>query len=141
MIESLKSYIDENELPIVIAEEPELSYSSLHGKKNDCPELQEFTNADRKYRIPEDNAIAGYRPGTILALKDLQMKNYIPLGILYLIETLTDRLEILRYIVDIDHEQQKIRIALDLNGRFEQDFPFSEIRRIYAIKSFFTQKL
>jgi transcriptional regulator with XRE-family HTH domain len=137
----IKTYIDEHDLPITISEEPGATYPGLSDKKNECPEFNEFLNADRRYRIPDDNAIAGYRSGTILALKELTMKDYIPLGILYLIETATDRMELLRYITALDRTSGLIRIAFDLNGRFEQEFPLSEIKRIYQIKSVFTQKL
>jgi hypothetical protein len=40
----------------------------------------------------------------------------------------------------LDHITGKVRIAFDLHGRFEQDFPLTEIQRIYSIKSIFTQK-
>jgi transcriptional regulator with XRE-family HTH domain len=140
MVNNLKLYIHENNIPIDLVEDPPEEYIQLCNKKNDCPEIYDFMNAERRYRIPVDNAVGGYQPGTILALNEIEFKEYIPLGILYLIQTMTDRLELLRYITAIDNIAGTIRIAFDINGKFEHDIPVRDISKVYTIKSFFTQK-
>lgn len=140
ILNNLKQYIDENNLPINIVEEPPDDYFSVEEKKTEYQEIYEFIQSDRQYRIPEMNAIGGYAPGSVLALQKVDIQ-YAPIGVLYLIVTRTDNLELLRYIIGRDDNAGVVTIAQTLEGLFAQTYPIKEIAHLYIIKSFFTKKM
>jgi transcriptional regulator with XRE-family HTH domain len=139
IVDNIKDYADAHDLQLDFASEP--LPDVYIPKKNRYQELDEFVTSDLIYRVPESNAIGEYRAGLLLAMKKVTNLDGLIIGMPYMIVTATDEIEIIRYILGIDKSKKTITIAWDLDGRFAQDFPMSEISQIFTIKSYFSQKL
>ncbi len=120
-----------------LASEDPVSYD----KKKICEELIDFESCDMIYRVTDINAVGEYKTGYILAMKEIHRKELAPIGLPYLIQTKTDRLELMRYIMAIDTEKGMVQLAMDLQGKFAQLFPLSEIDHIFTVISFMGQKM
>jgi transcriptional regulator with XRE-family HTH domain len=136
--ENLKRYIDANKIQIDLSE-PVVPY--LQAEKKTYDEIESFRHCDMIYRVTDINAVGEYKTGYILAMKEIHRKELAPIGLPYLIQTKTDRLELMRYIMAIDTEKGMVQLAMDLQGKFAQLFPLSEIDHIFTVISFMGQKM